>query len=306
MNKIDNNCVEYEEKGKSYSESRREMRKRLERGAIDNASDKVQLNDIMLAIMVIIAAVISFTDFKISLDNIQQLTALTIFLYIVTTLVYRNRYNRGKLRGKLDTEYKESLKEYRQKRQGIYDNSAAAKVPEFCRYYKSKELQEYRMGLLTDVEIEYLEYQEKYRRLPLSKILRLKLPWDMKRAIIKCNRAKPLKLAAGLILNENGEMDREKLIGQSGKEREKKDKREQLISRAIMVLFGGTVVINIIFDFSLITIIQWAVRMIPIIAAIPMGDDSGYCNITVTETTFKRDQVSIINLFNEFLKEKDK
>ena len=44
--------------------------------------------------------------------------------------------------------------------------------------------------------------------------------------------------------------------------------------------------------------------MIPIIAAIPAGDDSGYCNITVTETNFKKDQVSVINLFDEYIKEK--
>ena len=106
---------------------------------------------------------------------------------------------------------------------------------------------------------------------------------------------------AGLILNENGEMDREHLIGQSGKEREKKDKRKQQITRAISVLFGAAVVVNIIFDFSVMTIIQWCVRMLPIIAAIPLGDDAGYCNITVTETTFKKDQMSVINLFNEYL-----
>lgn len=305
MNKIENTRTEYEEPGKSYSESRREMRKHFERGALDTASDKIQLNDIMLVILVIIAAVISFTDFYLSFENIQRLTALTIFLYIVTSLIYRNRYARGKQRGKKDEEYKDSLKEYRKKRQEIYDNTAAGIVPEFCRYYKVKELKEYRENLLADVEIEYSEYQEKYRRMPTFDILRLKLPLGMKKTIIKCNRAKPIRLAPGLILNENGEMDREKLIGQSGREREKKDKREQLITRAIMVLFGGMVVVNLIFDFSLTNIIQWVVRMIPIVAAIPMGDDSGYCNITVTETTFKRDQVSVINIFNEYLKEKE-
>ena len=123
----------------------------------------------------------------------------------------------------------------------------------------------------------------------------------MKKIIIKCNRAKPLKLTAGLILNESGEMDRKHIIGQSGKEREKKDKRKQQIRRAVEVLFGAAIVVNIILDFSVLTIIQWCVRMLPVIAAIPMGDDAGYCNITVTETSFKKDQTYIINLFNEFL-----
>ena len=290
---------------KNYSASRREARKRMEKGAQENSSDKLFLDNFMLAIMVIIAAIISFTDFSISFGEIKKLTALAIFLYIITSLVYQNRYSRGKLRGKMDLEYKESLLAYRNKRKSIYDKSAATLVPEFCRCYKARELREYRENILSDVEIEYEEYIEKYRRLRFMDILLLKLPFDIKRAIIKCHRAKPLKLTAGLILNENGEADRQALIGQSGKVREKRDKRKQQISRAISVLFGAAVVINLIFDFSVITIIQWCVRMLPIIAAIPMGDDAGYCNITVTETTFKKNQTHVISLFDEFLKERE-
>ncbi len=301
MDKISSNLDREKPQGSSYSASRRDTRKRLERGASENSSDHLFLNNIMLAIMVIIAAVISFTDFRFSFGEIRRLTALAILLYIITSFVYKNRYNRGKMRGKADAEYKESLAEYRTKRQGIYDNLVVSLVPEFCRYYKAHELQEYRESLLSDVEIEYSEYKEKYRRLPVMEILRLKLPSDIKKAIIKCNKAKPLRLTAGLILNENGEMDREHLVGQSGREREKKDMRNQKLTRAISVLFGAAVVVDIIFNFSTITIIQWCVRMLPIIAAIPMGDDAGYCNITVTETAFKKDQTTVIILFNEYI-----
>ena len=304
MDKINSRNAQTREDGDISTSSRRDTRKRLERGALDSSSDSLFLNNFMLAVMVVIASVISFTDFSLSLGEIKKLTALAIFLYILTSMVYQNRYRRGKMRGKEDSEYKESLSEYREKRKGIYDKSAAHVVPEFCRYYKARELKEYRENLLADVEIEYEEYIEKYRRLTFFEILFLKMPFDMKKAIIKCNRAKPLKLTAGLILNESGEADREHLIGQSGKAREKKDKRKQQISRTVSVLFGAAIVVNLIFDFSLLSIIQWCVRMLPIIMAILMGDDDGYCNITVTETAFKRSQSHVISLFNEFLKSK--
>ena len=130
------------------------------------------------------------------------------------------------------------------------------------------------------------------------------MPWDMKKTLIKCNKAKPLRLVPSLILNENGEANREKLLGQSGRDRERKDKRKQLISRAIVVLFGSLVVINIALDFSFITIVQWMTRMIPVIYAMFSGDDAGYCNITVTETNFKQDQICVINLFEEYAGQK--
>jgi hypothetical protein len=57
-----------------------------------------------------------------------------------------------------------------------------------------------------------------------------------------------------------------------------------------------------IFNFSLMTIAQWIIRMLPIMLAIVSGDDGGYCNITVTETNFKRDQTHVIGLFMEYAK----
>ena len=303
MEKIPSDNIET---AKTKSDARRDMRRTLEKEVLGNSPDRITMNDIMLAVLVFIAAAISFTDFTLSLGNLKNFTALTIFLYIITTLVYRNRYDRGKKRGKLDEEYRFSLDEYRKKRQGIYDRSVASLVPAFCKDYKVRELQQYRESLLADVDVEYSEYKEKYQRKSEKSIMKLDMPMETRRTIIKCNRAKPIRLVPGLILNENGETDREKLIGMSGRERERVDKRTQVISRGIIVLFGGMVAINIILDFSLITILQWFVRMIPVISAIIMGDDSGYCNVTVTETNFKRDQVAVINLFFEYVGEQEK
>lgn len=289
----------------SASDSRRDLRKSIERGLLDNQPDKVQMNDIMLALLVIVAAAISFTDFTLSWGNVRNLTALTAFLYIITSLVYRNRYAKGKQRGRCDKDYTEALSVYREKRQALYDGSLVQHIPDFCKSYKVKELREYRENLLSDIDMEYSEYRETYHNKPTSFIMKQQLSWSVKRTLIKCNRAKPLKLTPGIIINENGEADRKKLVGQSGREREVIDKRKQIIERAIVVLFGSLVAINIIFDFSVLTIIQWLVRMIPVLSAIMMGDDSGYCNITVTETNFKRDQCTIISMFNDYINNTD-
>lgn len=303
MDKISSDSV-YAETSKTGSEMRREIRRTLEKDIAGKTADRITINDIMLAILVLIAAAISFTDFTLSLGGLKNFTALSLFLYIITTLVYRNRYDKGKRRGRQDGEYISSLKEYRIKRQSIYDRGVASLVPDFCKNYKVRELRQYRESLLADIDMEYAEYKEKYQRKSNKSIMRLDLPLEARKTLIRCNRAKPIRLVPGLILNENGETDREKLIGTSGRERERTDKRKQLISRGLMVLFGSLVAINIILDFSLITIFQWFVRMIPILSAMIMGDDTGYCNITVTETSFKRDQTAVINLFFEYVDEK--
>ena len=288
---------------KSNGDIRRDLRRSFEKKITEKEPDRIQLNDIMLAVIVLIAAIISFADFTLSFGSIKNFTALTVFLYIITSLVYRNRYARGMQKGKGDVEYIGSLEEYRKKRQSIYDSGLAGLVPQFCKDYRARELREYRESLLIDIDMDYDEYKEKFLGRSKRYIVRSNYSAYVKRVLLKCNTAKPIRLVSGLILNESGEMDREKLIGQSGQEREALEKRVQLVQRGLMVLFGSVVAINIILDFSLLTIFQWLVRMMPIVVAIITGEDSGFCNVTVTETNFKRDQSRVINLFFEYTKE---
>lgn len=282
------------------AENRRNTRRDFERGVLNNEPDRFQLNDLMLGGLVLIAAVLSFTEFSFSAGDWKNLTALTLFLYVITMFVYRNRYGKGMMRGRSDPEYKESLKTYREKREGI--KNLASHVPSFCNYYKKTELREYRESLLCDIEMDYDTYKEKYLMMSKKDIMKQPISAEAKKVILKCNTAKTIKLYPGLIINENGEFDRERIIGKSGRVRERQDKRNQAIVRAAYVLFGAAVAFDVIFNFSLMTIAQWVVRMLPIVLAIVSGDDGGFCNITVTETNFKRDQSHVIDLFTEYAK----
>lgn len=282
------------------AEQRREFRRGLESAAAGE-HNKVQVNDFMLIVLVIIAAIVSFTDLELSWGSIVKLTALMIFLYIITTLVYRNSYARGIARGKADKQYQDARVDYLDNRQRIYDHNVASLVPEFCQIYRKDELREYRVSLLLDIEMEYDEYATKYARMTTWEIMKLPMSLEAKQTIIKCNKAKSLKLRPGMILNEDGEYDRHKLIGKSGKQRERQDKREQVIKRAIYVLFGSMVTVSLILDFSFTTIVQWVIRFLPVLIALISGDDTGYCNVTVTETNFKYGQTKVIKLFFEYI-----
>lgn len=275
------------------SEKRRELRRSYE-------NHKFNFKDLGLVAIVIIAMVISLTDFTLSLGDLRNLTALTLFMYVITTLVYQNRYDKGKSRGREDEEYLESLNAYRAARNKITELGVASEVNEFCREYKVRELREYKESLLADVDISYDVYLKKYRNLRYFAIMRLRLPLYTRKAIAKCNRAKPLKLTPGIILNESGESDRNKLVGDSGRDRERKDKRKQLVSRGLVVMLGCLIAVNVILDFSVETVIQWFVRLLPVFSALITGDDSGFCDIAVTENNFKKDQTAIIGLFFEY------
>lgn len=282
--------------------NRRQLRRELELDAIGGEKHKFQMNDIVLGALVLVAAVISFTDFSFTIGDLSSITAITLFMYIITMLVYRNRYSRGIAKGKEDKEYKTILAAYRQKRDEIYAKGIAGQVPDFCVWYKKKELREYRESLLCDVNMTYEEYTEKYMKMSYRILRHTPLSREVRKVIIKCNAAKSIDLYPGAVLNENGEYDRHKLIGKSGREREKQDKQRQAISRAVYVIFGALVACDVFLNFSPIVIAQWVVRMLPVIIAIVSGDDGGFCNITVTEVAFKNGQLNILNLFDEYIK----
>ena len=286
---------------RSNAENRRAMRRSMELEALTKSSDKAVLSNVMLVLLVVLAASASLFGMTLSIGTIRDFTIMTVFLYVITSLVYRNRYDRGKMRGRCDEDYKTSLSLYRRRRASLDDRGVVGHVPEFCRTYKLRELREYRADLLVDVDMEYEEYRSKYMRMTDKQIMKLELPLHVKEVLVKCNHAKPLRLTPGLILNEDGEAGRQELLGQSGRERERQDKRRQLIERAIFVLFGGMVGFSVVLDFSPEAIMRWAMRMMPIAVAIIFGDDAGYCDITVTETHFKRGQAQVIHLFDEWV-----
>lgn len=280
-------------------DTRRELQRSMAREKAGLGGGRSLLNTIMLGILIALAAVASYAGMTFSIGTLKSLTTLSVFLYIITAMVYRNRYERGKMRGRLDGEYMEAVRLYREERDKVYDRGMAGDAPAFCRAYKVRELREYRANLLADVDMDYEEYRAKYMRMTLWEVWRLKLPWAVKQVIIKCNTAKPLRLTPGMMLNENGEANRQELLRQSGRERERSDKRKQLIERAVYVLFGGAAIISIALDFSPEIVMRWAVRMMPIMMAVITGDDAGFVCMTVTEVNFKRDQVTVLRLFEE-------
>ena len=280
-------------------EETKERSRQQDRGLLPE-SEGVRLNDLMLVALVLIAALLSFTDFTFSLGSLKNLTALTLFLYIMTVFIYRNRYDKGKRRGREDGEYRDALVAYRQKRGEVYQKGQASLVPAFCADYRKRELREYRESLLVDIEMGYEEYKEKYLRMSERELLRQPISSGAKKILVKCNKAKAIRLTPGMLLNENGEADREKLMGQSGRERERQDKKKEALSRAVYVLFGALVAVDVIFHFSLVTVIQWVIRMLPVIIAVITGDDGGYHNITVTEVSFKQNQINALTLFEEW------
>ncbi len=286
----------------------RERERRRDDGAhtdplLGYEESKAKMSDRLLVALVAIAAIVGFTDLTFNVQSLLKFSALTAFLYCLTTVTYRNRYDHGKLKGKNDPDYREAAEGYQDVIESIPDFCTEDMILAYCERYKERELFAYRRDLLMPFRIEEKEYQEKYLDMRFWQVVRLKKSWKFRCTILKCNRAKPIPLTPTMILNESGDSrSRRRALGPSGKQREKRDKRKQALSRAIVSFGGGAIAVSLIFDFSWHALAQWAVRILPIVAAIINGDSDGYDDIAVTEAEYKRDQTKFIKRMVEDIK----
>lgn len=273
----------------------RQSGERSERSLSLSDEGKMTFSNAMLIALVLVAALISFTGVTLSFQSIRDFTALTAMLYVITTMSYRNRYNNGKLRGKNDKEYRDALEDYQNAIEGIPASITDERIASYCEQYKERELKEYRKDILMGFHVKYDEYERQYLSLNFWQILFLRKPWSFRVAVWRCNRAKPMKLDQNMLMSESGNARRKRAIGISGTQRERRDKAWNSISKAIVSMMGGAVAVSIVLDFSMETLAQWAIRILPVIGAIISGDSDGYDNIAVTECNRKREQTKIIN-----------
>ena len=258
-------------------------------------------SDFMLIAMIVVAAIIGFGDITFSVQGLRDFTALAAFLYCVTTMTYRNRYNHGKQRGKLSKEYIEASAAYREAVESIPRECTNDMIAEYCEQYKERELKNFRRDLLMPFHVEYEDYEKTYSGLGFWRILFLRHSWSFRCALWRCNRAKPVRLSPSMLLNECGEVRRERVLGISGAQRERMDKLKEAVWRILISVGGGAIAVSIMFDFSWQSIAQWGIRIMPVLTAIISGDDAGYNDIAVTESAHKRGQAEIIKRMNEEL-----
>ena len=285
----------------------RERERRRNDGAhtepqLGQEESKAKMSDRLLIALVAIAAIVGFTDLTFNVQSLLQFSALTVFLYFLTTITYRNRYDHGKLKGRNDLDYQAAVKDYQEAINSIPSECTDDMISDYCETYKERELSLYRRELLMPFRIGEKDYQEKYMDMRFWQVLRLKKSWNFRLAIIKCNRAGPIHLTPDMVLSENGEGGcRRRALRQSGKQRERHDKRRQALQRALISFGSGAIVVSLFFDFSLQALALWAVRLLPVVTAIISGDADGYEDIAVTETEYKRDQARFIKRMVEEL-----
>lgn len=267
----------------------------------DTVAGRVKLSDFILAVTIILATVANFTEISFTFQGINRIAATSVLIYIVTTMTYNHFYTKGKLEGQADTAYKAIAEEYRAERDSVLNGDLIVRVPSFIDYYIKNELSEYRKSILVQYDLSYDDYTGKYLRMSAWEIMRQKIGFKLKIAILRCNHAKPVSVTkADMVASDENAINRSKPVGISGHRREVRTKTKSGVMRLVTTLFSGAIGVDIVLNFSWIAVVTWAIRMLPILTSLVTGQINGYRNITETEAGYKQNQIYLIRLFKEW------
>ena len=137
--------------------------------------------DIALLALCLGAAFISFWDVGFSINEAFSIGFLSIILYVVTVIVYRNRYDYGIFRGRQTKEYKEEKSNFEKLRDTIISTNLMTPLIEWCNTYRLNDLAQIRKSFVCP----YMTYEEYTRDMTaLHPIGRIGTAEDVARAYL--------------------------------------------------------------------------------------------------------------------------
>ena len=235
-----------------------------------------------LFILCAIASVVSFWDVTLTIDKAFTIGWVTVLLYIVSTTVYRTKYDGGIYRGRQTDAYKEITGTFRTYRDRIMKESRIDDLREWCRDFRIQDVRNVRMEIVCPY-MSYDDYLAKYANLSPQKVKELGLSRKVQSAINRANAVEPVELTADMLLNLSFSkklFGKRRILPRSGDEQRRGDFVSNYAKRLVITILCGLFAVEFISDPSMESFLQWIIRMIPVVMAFLTGDTGGFRNAT--------------------------
>ena len=262
----------------------------VQRSSVD--AEKIQSlgTNIGLLLLCFVAAFVSFWDINLIFDATKLLSIgfVTILIYIITVTVYTAKYDDGLIAGKATDGYKTAAARFETLCKNITDRLLVDSLRAWCNDYRRKEVESIRRDIISPY-MTYAEYEAKYMNLSDKVINRLPIQKGLKRAIMSANHVIPAELSADMLLSRTFSVKvfgKRKMLPKSGDDQRHYDLLLNYIKVFVRTFLCGVFVVQIASDPTLETVLQWVVRMIPIVMAFITAHPAGFKN--AAEISVKR------------------
>lgn len=255
--------------------------------------------DVALIALCLIAAFVSFWDVEITFASAFTIGWVSVFLYIVTTTVYRTKYDGGIYKGRETEAYKNALKNFLKRRDVVVYDSLTDDLREWCNAFRIKDLDNVRKDIVCPY-MTYDEYLSTYSKKSNKSIDLCDLPKNTKKALKKANAIVPVELRADMLLNtsiSHSLFGKRRALPISGGEKRAVDFLTNYVSKFVVTFLCGMFAIEILSNPSLEIFLQWVVRMFPVVMAFLTGETNGYRNAVEVDAVRLGAQEKMLSLF---------
>lgn len=265
-------------------------KKQIIRGILNNTG-------IFVGIFIIFVVIVVYTT-DIKLTSIFDLTALGLSFFVLLFCafsMYVNCSDAGIKAGRSSETYIKAKDGYDALKKEIMDKRMQGRLPEFCRYYIEEELHNTRNALLTEVGIDFADYQNRF--VGKDKIT-LKQDTSLSNsqieAILSANRVKPVKLTPEMILKRGRGTSRRKPLGMEPERKRGLNYGIKFIKTSFTSILLAVIGLEVIVSPSWAMFAACVLKIFPVVLNGFMGYKSGYENIVVDTVNYMNDQADLM------------
>ena len=264
--------------------------------------NKIKPNlNVFLILSVVIAAFASMGDLTLSIGEASNITVLVIFLFVISRMVYHDIFVENMDEARKSEEYKAAKSEFDEISNKVYESKLVSKLPLLCARYCEEELKHRRTLILLNTGIDYETYEKKYRDKSKEDLIKLGLTKTTVKSISKANKAKNMNLSSDILLSD--EMDSVNMQDPRKMSADRKQFAAELksgITAFLKTTLVGVISISVAFDFSLESVAQWAIRMMPIVTAALSAGPAGRRNVFKYEIPYIKIRTYILKVILDY------
>lgn len=272
-------------------------KRKIAKGFINNSG-------IFVGVFLVFVVIVVFTT-DIQLSSFADWTKLGLAFFVLlfcSYSMYINFSDTGMRAGKESETYKKTLGEYDTIKKQIISDKQQGRLLEFCRHFIVEELQSTRHSIITDVGLDFKVYQEKYvgmSKKALKGIAELTEP--QRKAIIKANRVKPIRLTPEMIFKRGRGAGRRVPLGTNPTAKKGTAFAVKFVKISVTTLLTSIIVLDVVINPTWATFAACCLKLMPVILNGFTGYKMGYENIVYDTVNYMSDQIDLIHQFQQYV-----
>lgn len=265
-------------------------KKKIMRGVLNNTG-------IFIGIFIIFVVIVVFTT-DIKLTSIFDWTALGLSFFILVFCafsMYVSFSDSGIKAGRESETYLTAKQTYDDLKKEIIDRKMQGRLPEFCRNYIEEELRSARNTILTDVGLDFSDYQAHYVGKDMAALEQDKrLSKTQIEAIISANKIKPIKLTPEMILKRGRGSAQRRPLGVQPEKKRGVDYGVKFFKTCVTSVLLAVIGLDVVVSPSWAMFAACLLKLFPVVLNGFMGYKSGYENIVVDTVNYMVDQSDLM------------